>query len=140
MSIGILELPVLLYEPSLHQEKLIGILELSSLVWLLNHHATCSHVNNLLVEEILEFLSRERKVKTSYVRCSLNEVADTLAALSRGQPIGEISFVEPPLQLILQLIKEQQYVSPLIQHPSILNWEMHGVRTSCAIQRKDPGG
>ncbi|KAK8665955.1 hypothetical protein V6N13_006110 [Hibiscus sabdariffa] len=101
---------------------------------------TSSHVNNLLVEEILEFLSRERKVKTSYVRCSLNEVADTLAALSRGQPIGEISFVEPPLQLILQLIKEQQYVSPLIQHPSILNWEMHGVRTSCAIQRKDPGG
>ncbi|KAK8520446.1 hypothetical protein V6N13_031103 [Hibiscus sabdariffa] len=106
---------------------------------MLNQRRT-SPTNILLVEEILEMFSHEWKVKITYIRRSFNGTTDTLAAMSRGQSIGEISFLEPPPDVPPQIVREQQGASQSAPSLSVNIWALHEEGSSFANQHIDPGG
>ncbi|KAK8568762.1 hypothetical protein V6N12_007304 [Hibiscus sabdariffa] len=73
-------------------------------------------------------------------RRRVNEVADKLAALSRGHSIGEVWFEVPPIKVLSQLAKEQHQTSSLNQHLSIQNWMLQDARHSFVNQIEDSRG
>ncbi|KAL4363450.1 hypothetical protein GQ457_04G007790 [Hibiscus cannabinus] len=53
-----------------------------------------------------EFMSRDWRVQLRHIPRSGNPVANKLARMSRGEPIGETLFDRPPLEVILLLEKD----------------------------------
>ncbi|KAL4385391.1 hypothetical protein GQ457_15G007880 [Hibiscus cannabinus] len=62
--------------------------------------------SSLLLHDVREFLSRDWRVRIRYINRSGNMVANKLARMSRGKPIGEALFESPPLEVIPLLEKD----------------------------------
>ncbi|KAK8485285.1 hypothetical protein V6N11_038057 [Hibiscus sabdariffa] len=56
--------------------------------------------NTLLVDDILELISRPCNENIQHIHRCKNVVADKLAALSWGKPMGEMVFDSPPLEVL----------------------------------------
>ncbi|KAK8600427.1 hypothetical protein V6N12_050281 [Hibiscus sabdariffa] len=59
--------------------------------------------NSLLLHDILVLLSWEWRVQIRHISRCGNSVANKLVRMSRGKPIGEILFDNPPLEVTLDL-------------------------------------
>ncbi|KAK8531925.1 hypothetical protein V6N12_053382 [Hibiscus sabdariffa] len=57
---------------------------------------TSAFGSTLLIEDILELMSRRWTVHLRYISRVQNVVADTLAAICRGQDMGELVWYDPP--------------------------------------------
>ncbi|KAL4367047.1 hypothetical protein GQ457_05G012210 [Hibiscus cannabinus] len=70
------------------------------------HSTSSAFEDSLLLHDIKGFMSRDWRVQLRHISCSENSVADKLARMSRGAPIGETLFARPPLEVIPLLEKD----------------------------------
>ncbi|KAK9012033.1 hypothetical protein V6N11_040103 [Hibiscus sabdariffa] len=59
------------------------------------HCSESNLTNGLLVHDIKEFLSREWRVQIRHINRCGNTVADILARMFRGKPVGEVCYANP---------------------------------------------
>ncbi|KAL4295874.1 hypothetical protein GQ457_12G003750 [Hibiscus cannabinus] len=68
--------------------------------------------DSLLLHDIKGFMSRDWRVQLRHIPRSENSVADKLARMSMGAPIGETLFARPPLKVIPLLEKDLINIVP----------------------------